>query len=72
MRICRLDGQKIYYTYGNHNKNNYLSTPNYTVDQLAQTINENNIQILEDDTTVINDEIVLIGRANRGDGNESR
>lgn len=62
----------IYYTYGNHDKNNYSTTPNYTVDQLAETIKENNIQILEDDTTVINDEVVLIGRADRGDGNSSR
>ena len=62
----------IYYTYGNHDKNNYSTTPNYTVDQLAETIKENNIQILEDDTTVINDEVALIGRADRGDGNESR
>lgn len=62
----------IYYTYGNHDKNNYSTTPNYTADQLAETIKENNIQILEDDTAVINDEIALIGRADRGDGNESR
>ena len=62
----------IYYTYGNHDKNNYSMSPNYTVDQLAETINENNIQILEDDTAVINDEVVLIGRADRGDGNENR
>ena len=57
----------IYYTYGNHDKNNYATTPNYTADQLAETIKENSIQILEDDTTIINDEIALIGRADRGD-----
>ena len=62
----------IYYTYGNHDKNNYSTKPNYTVDQLAETINENNIQILEDDTAVINGEVVLIGRADRGDGNGDR
>ena len=62
----------IYYTYGNHDKNNYSTMPNYTVAQLAATINENNIQILEDDTTVINSEVALIGRADRGDGNEDR
>ena len=62
----------IYYTYGNHDKNNYSTTPNYTVDQLAETIKKNNIQILEDSTTVINGEIALIGRADRGDGTESR
>jgi len=31
----------IYYTYGNHDKNNYATTPNYTADQLAETIKEN-------------------------------
>lgn len=62
----------IYYTYGNHDKNNYSTTPNYTADQLAETIKKNNIQILEDDTTVINGEVALIGRADRGDGNENR
>lgn len=62
----------IYYTYGNHDKNNYSTTPNYTVDQLVENIKENDIQILEDDTTVINGEIALIGRADRGDGNENR
>ena len=62
----------IYYTYGNHDKNNYSTTPNYTADQLAETIKRNDIQILEDDTAVINDEVVLIGRADRGYGNENR
>lgn len=62
----------IYYTYGNHDKNNYATTPNYTADQLAETIKENSIQILEDDTTVINDEIALIGRAVRGDRSADR
>lgn len=36
----------IYYTYGNHDKNNYTSTPNYTADQLTETIKENKIHIL--------------------------
>ena len=62
----------IYYTYGNHDKNNYSTTPNYTAEQLAETIKRNDIQILEDDTAVINDEVVLIGRADRGYGNENR
>lgn len=62
----------IYDTYGNHDKNNYATTPNYTADQLAETIKENSIQILEDDTTIINDEIALIGRADRGDRSADR
>ena len=62
----------IYYTYGNHDKNNYSTTPNYTANQLAETIKRNDIQILEDETEVINDEVVLVGRADRGYGNENR
>ena len=62
----------IYYTYGNHDKNNYSTTPNYTADQLAETIKRNDIQILEDDTAVINDEVVLVGRADRGYEDENR
>ena len=62
----------VYYTYGNHDKNNYTTTPNYTADKLADTIKANNISILEDDTTTINNEITLIGRADRGDGNGNR
>lgn len=62
----------IYYTYGNHDKNSYSSAPKYNVDTLAKTIQKNNIHILEDNTAVINDELVLIGRADRGDGNEKR
>ena len=62
----------IYYTYGNHDKNNYSTKPNSTVEKLAKTIKENSIQILEDDTAVINGEVALIGRADRGDGNDNR
>lgn len=62
----------IYYTYGNHDKNNYSTTPNYTADQLAETIKSNDIRILEDDTAVINDEVVLVGRADRGYEDENR
>lgn len=62
----------IYYTYGNHDKNNYSTSPNYTVEKLAETIKDNNIKILEDDTAVVNNELVLIGRADRGDGNANR
>ena len=62
----------IYYVYGNHDKNDYSSTPNYTVEQLADTIRQSGIHILEDETSIINDEIALIGRADRGDGNADR
>ena len=57
----------IYYVYGNHDKNAYTSKPNYTPEQLKETIISTGINILEDTTQVINNELVLIGRADKGD-----
>ena len=62
----------IYYVYGNHDKNNYSQKPNYTSNKLAETIKGDGIHVLEDDTAVINGEVALIGRADRGDGNKNR
>lgn len=61
----------IYYIYGNHDKNTYTNSPAYSVEQLSETIKQNGINILEDETADIGDDLVLIGRADRGDGNES-
>lgn len=62
----------VYYVYGNHDKNNYASKPNYTAETLADTIRGSGIKILEDDTTLINQEVVLIGRADWSDTNGNR
>lgn len=62
----------IYYVYGNHDKNNYAAEPNYTKDELADTIKESGIQILEDEIEEINQEISLIGRADRSDTEKKR
>ena len=62
----------IYYVYGNHDKNNYASTPNYTAETLAETIKDSGIQILEDETAVVNQEIALIGRGDRSDPENAR
>ncbi len=62
----------IYYVYGNHDKNNYASTPNYTAETLAETIRDSGIQILEDETAVVNQEIALIGRGDRSDPENAR
>ena len=62
----------VYYVYGNHDQNNYTRTPNYTKEQLADTIRENGITILEDETVSLNSELTLIGRADRGDGTAQR
>lgn len=62
----------IYYVYGNHDQNNYASSPNYTKKQLASTIKKSNIKILEDQTVTLNQEISLIGRKDKGDGTNQR
>lgn len=59
----------VYYVYGNHDQNHYTNAPYYSKEQLADTIRENGITILEDDTISLNGELTLIGRADRGDGN---
>lgn len=62
----------VYYVYGNHDKNNYAAKPNYSAEEMEDTITQAGIQILEDETTVINQEIALIGRADREDRNAKR
>lgn len=56
----------IYYIYGNHDKSSYSQRPNYTEKQLADAAELAGIRILEDEICDINDEILLIGRADRG------
>lgn len=51
-----------YFVYGNHDCQTYVPTPSFTEEQLAQTITENNITILEDEIININDDLILIGR----------
>ena len=58
----------VYYVYGNHDQNNYTSSPNYTREQLADTIRKNGITILEDESVTLGSDLTLIGRADRGDG----
>ena len=62
----------VYYVYGNHDKNNYAAKPNYSAEKMEDTITQAGIQILEDETTVINQEIALNGRADRGGRNAKR
>lgn len=57
----------IYYVYGNHDKNNYTNTPNYSLEELKASINEAGIQILEDSTVQVTPDLTLIGRADRSD-----
>ena len=62
----------VYYVYGNHDQNNYTSSPNYTREQLADTIRKNGITILEDESVTLGSDLTLIGRADRGDGSFQR
>lgn len=52
----------IFYTYGNHDKNNYSANPAYTSVELAKEIQKNNINILEEQIYLINEDLVIIGR----------
>lgn len=62
----------IYYVYGNHDRSEYVQRPNYTAAQLIDAIERAGIHILEDETCEINNEILLIGRADRGHGSGMR
>ena len=64
--------RSVYYVYGNHDQNNYTSAPNYTREQLADTIRKNGITILEDESVTLGSDLTLIGRADRGDGSFQR
>lgn len=55
-----------YYVYGNHDRQRYVSQPAYTESELAETIEKNGIRILCDDTVMLGDELVMIGREDAG------
>lgn len=57
----------VYYVYGNHDAESFKKVP----DKLKNIISENGITILNDSNEIINDELVLIGRANRAYGNKN-
>lgn len=52
----------IYYVYGNHDRQPYTTEKTFTKEQLAETIEKNGIQILQDRYVTINDDIILAGR----------
>ncbi|WP_271712198.1 metallophosphoesterase [Anaeromicropila herbilytica] len=52
----------IYYVYGNHDKNLYSRNPNYTEDELQETIEKYQIRILDDSSWKISNEISITGR----------
>ncbi|MGN5455716.1 MAG: metallophosphoesterase [Candidatus Kurthia intestinigallinarum] len=51
-----------YYVYGNHDESNYSNSKNYSKQQLDDAITKNNIKILDDAITTVDDQFTLIGR----------
>ena len=56
----------IFYTYGNHDRPMSGFGSNYSADQLIKTIEKNGITILKDGIYELNDDMVLVGREDRG------
>ncbi|MBO5912184.1 MAG: metallophosphoesterase [Clostridia bacterium] len=52
----------IYFVYGNHDRQRYTSVPEYSEEELADTITKNGIMILKEDYIEIGDDILLVGR----------
>lgn len=57
----------VYYVYGNHDKGTYSRDCDFTVEELAETIESAGVHILEDDTVQLNEELYLTGRRDRSD-----
>lgn len=55
----------IYYVYGNHDRATFSSNPPFTYDELSQTIEKNNIQILSDEYVLLQDDFMILGREDR-------
>ncbi len=51
-----------YFVYGNHDRQRYTSEPEYTEDELAQTISQSGITILKESCVEINKDFLLVGR----------
>lgn len=58
----------VYMVYGNHDKG-YYTYRNFTTTELENTLEKNNIILLEDETTLIDDKFYLIGRQDRSVSN---
>lgn len=54
----------IFYSYGNHDENIYSNSKNYNKAILRENILSNGINILENSSYRINDELTIIGRSN--------
>lgn len=54
-----------YYVYGNHDKGRYDKDCGFTAIELEETIADNGIEILEDETVELNEELTVSGRRDR-------
>lgn len=61
-----------YYVYGNHDKSKYAENPHFTDAQLIDAIEGNGISILNDDTISLNEDVLLVGRADILDAEGNR
>ena len=63
----------IFFVYGNHDRQRDSDARTYTDQELVAAIEANGITILEDETQLINEDLMLIGRADASwEGNTSR
>lgn len=52
----------VYYVWGNHDPNRYRRDPNYSMDELRQTLLDNGIRVLEDEAVQVTPQLAVIGR----------
>ncbi len=55
----------VYIVFGNHDLNTYGGNNHYTTSQFIHELKKNNINILEDETILINDKFYIIGRKDK-------
>lgn len=60
----------IYYIYGNHDENKYITTTDDRNTKLINFIEKANIKILNEESTLINNDIILTGRIDYSYNNE--
>lgn len=61
----------MFYVYGNHDRQPYTDKWTYTDEELLQAITDNGIVILEDNFAEINEDLILIGRGDASQRNNS-
>ena len=52
----------VYFSHGNHDKGYYKEKRGYNSQDLENELTKNNVKVLKDESTLINDEIYLTGR----------